>query len=135
MAGEYALDGLAVPASLDRLHVLLAQVRHEHPDVSKTDLMMLELAVIEVAGNVVEHGRPQGSVVYSFRLTVHDDTLECVLSDSSEAVTGDLSDGSLPVDALSEGGRGLAVAQAALDHFRHVRVPGGNVWHMIRQRA
>jgi serine/threonine-protein kinase RsbW len=61
VTGDYLLEGLAVPESLNLLHDLLERVGREHPDLDAGDLMMFETAVIEVAGNVVEHGRPPGA--------------------------------------------------------------------------
>ena len=76
MSGDYLLEGLAVPESLNLLHDLLEEVGQEHPELAPSDLMMFETAVIEVAGNVVEHGQPPGRVRWSFRLSVLEDRLE-----------------------------------------------------------
>jgi serine/threonine-protein kinase RsbW len=134
MAGEYSLDALAVPASLTDLHDLLEQVGLDHPDVSPADLMLVETAVIEIAGNVVEHGQPPGGVRYSFRLQVRPDRLECFLSDSGEPMAPGWDSAVMPASDLEEG-RGLALAQAALDELSYARVDGGNVWRMTRYRA
>ena len=76
MAGEYRVDTLAVPETLNLLHDLLDRVREDHPDVENTDLMLFETAVIEIANNVVEHGRPPGTIRYSFTLDVESDQLD-----------------------------------------------------------
>ena len=88
MTGDYVLEGLAVPESLNLLHDLLERAGREHPDLDARDLMMFETAVIEVAGNVVEHGRPHGRVTWAFRLSVLPDRLEAQLSDSGEEYPG-----------------------------------------------
>ena len=75
MAGDYRVDTLAVPETINLLHDLLARVRAEHPDVQSTDLMLFETAVIEIANNVVEHGMPPGTIKYSFTLEVEPDRL------------------------------------------------------------
>lgn len=134
MLGEYTLDGLAVPASLDQLHEMLEQVAAEHPGIAPEDMMMLETAVVEIAGNVIDHGRPPGSVLWTFRLAVHEDRLECLLSDTAQPVEIDLDTVSLPEDLESDHGRGLAMARAMLDHLEYVRVGDGNVWRMVRLR-
>ena len=64
MDGDYRVDTLAVPETLNLLHDLLDRVRDENPDVEATDLMLFETAVIEIANNVVEHGRPPGTIRY-----------------------------------------------------------------------
>lgn len=132
MTGEYLIDGLAVPESLDLLHDLLERVAAQHPDVSAADLMMFETAVIEIAGNVVEHGRPPGEVTYGFRLEVHPDRLEGVLTDSGQELPS-TAEATMP-GQWDESGRGLALAGSVLDHLSYTREQGENRWHMQRLR-
>jgi serine/threonine-protein kinase RsbW len=134
MTGEYSLEGLAVPETLDRLHALLEQVGQDHPALPADTLMMFETAVIEIAGNVVKHGRPQGKVLYTFRLRVLPDRMESMLCDSGDAVAELPESGAMP-DALQEQGRGLMLAEAALDELRYERVDGRNRWTMVRYRT
>ena len=47
MTGEYVLEGLAVPESLNLLHDLLDRVGRDHPDVDSADLMLFETAVVK----------------------------------------------------------------------------------------
>ena len=135
MTGDYLLEGLAVPETLDLLHDLLERVRREHPELDAGDLMMFETAVIEVAGNVVEHGRPAGSVTWAFRLAVRPDRLEAQLSDSGEEYPGGTWGTSMPADLLQEDGRGLALATAVLDSLQYERSDAANHWTMLRRRA
>lgn len=131
MAGEYRVDTLAVPETINLLHDLLDRVRVDHPDVRSTDLMLFETAVIEIANNVVEHGMPPGTIKYSFTLDVEPDRL-----------CGQLSDGGPPLPELrfampavdSEEGRGLALAKMALDELEYARVGDHNEWKMTRVR-
>ncbi|WP_392544483.1 ATP-binding protein [Oryzobacter telluris] len=131
MAGNYRVDTLAVPETLNLLHDLLDRVRTDHPDVERTDLMLFETAVIEIANNVVEHGRPPGTVHYSFTLDVEPDKLRGLLSEGGEA---------LPELRFvmpghdSEEGRGLALAKMALDDLEYERVGDHNEWRMTRVR-
>lgn len=133
MAGEYRLTGLAVPASLDRLHLLLDDVRREHPEVAAGDLMMFETAIIEVHGNVVKHGRPEGQVTYAFELSVLPDRLQGFLATTGEAAP-DLSRVSELVDDLAESGRGMWLARAALDDLAYARSGDRNTWRMVKLR-
>jgi serine/threonine-protein kinase RsbW len=135
MTGDYVLEGLAVPESLNLLHDLLERVGSEHPDLDAGDLMLFETAVIEVAGNVVEHGRPQGAVSWTFRLAVHPDRLEARLSDSGEEYPGGTWGTAMPTDPLQEDGRGLALATAVLDALEYERDGEINHWTMSRARA
>ena len=135
MAGDYRVDTLAVPETLNLLHDLLDRVRTDHPDVEGTDLMLFETAVIEIANNVVEHGRPPGTIRYSFTLDVAPDKLLGHLSDGGPALPDARSgsDVTMP-DVDSEHGRGLALARVALDDLRYERVDDHNEWTMVRRR-
>ena len=118
MAGEYRVDTLAVPETLNLLHDLLDRVREDHPDVESTDLMLFETAVIEIANNVVEHGRPPGTIRYSFTLDVESDQL-----------LGHLSDGGPPLEAPH-----APMPGTDLDDLVYERVGEHNEWTMIRRR-
>lgn len=131
MAGEYRVDTLAVPETLNLLHDLLDRVRQDHPDVAGTDLMLFETAVIEIANNVVEHGRPPGTIRYSFTLEVDPHTLRGHLSDGGPPLAESVV--SMP-DVESEQGRGLALARVALDALAYERVDDHNEWTMVRHR-
>ncbi len=135
MSGDYLLEGLAVPESLNLLHDLLEQVGREHPDLDGGDLMLFETAVIEVAGNVVEHGRPSGAVSWTFRLSVLPDRLEARLSDSGEEYPGGTWGTTMPADPMQEDGRGLALATAVLDALDYERTDSVNHWTMLRNRT
>ena len=131
MAGEYRVDTLAVPETIGLLHELLDRVRAEHPDVQSTDIMLFETAVIEIANNVVEHGRPPGELSYSFTLADAPDRLRGLLSEGGEA----LPELSFKMPGhMSEEGRGLALAKMALDDLEYARVDGRNEWRMTRVR-
>lgn len=135
MAGEltsYVVEGVAVPDSIDRLHELLGRVGGEHPDVLTEDLCMLETAVIEIAGNLIEHGRPSGGVEYQLRLEVLPDRLEGLLADSGGELP-DVTTVGYP-DPMSEHGRGILLAQAVLDELTYQRTPAANTWRMVRRR-
>jgi serine/threonine-protein kinase RsbW len=135
MTGDYLLEGLAVPETLNLLHDLLERVGAEHPDIDAGDLMLFETAVIEVAGNVVEHGRPPGAVSWTFQLRVLPERLEARLSDSGEEYPGGTWGLEMPSDPLQEDGRGLALATAVLDALEYERTDGVNHWTMRRNRA
>ncbi|WP_309069506.1 ATP-binding protein [Microbacterium sp.] len=133
MAGErapYSLVGFAVPGELDRLHALLERVGADHEGLDPMDLMLFETAVIEIANNVVEHGKPVGEVRWRFEVQVTDDAIVAELVDSGQEFEPHL-EGDMP-DEDAEGGRGLLLAQAALDELQWSRTPAGNRWRMVR---
>lgn len=133
MAGDYCLTGLAVPTSIDRLQDLLAQVREDHPDIDETDLFMLETAVVEIHGNVVEHGHPPGRLTYAFELDVLPDRLVGILADTGSA-SPDLGDLDEMADEMAESGRGLWLARSVLDELEYHRIGSRNSWRLVRVR-
>lgn len=131
MTGDYLLEGLSVPESLNLLHDLLEIVGREHPELDREALMLFETAVIEVAGNVVEHGRPPGKVQWTFHLEVRPETLTGRLSDGGEEYPGGTWGTEMP-DVMEEDGRGLPLATVLLDSLRYERGDGVNHWTMVR---
>jgi serine/threonine-protein kinase RsbW len=134
MAGEYALRGLAVPESLDLLQDLLGRVRSDHPEIDETDLSMFETAIVEIHGNVVEHTRSPGRVIYAFELEVHAGELVGILADTGDAAP-DLSGLRELPDEMAENGRGLWLAMATLDDLQYARMGDRNTWKLVRNRS
>ena len=133
MAGEYSVSGLAVPESLDRVQDLLGGVRADHPEVDENDVAMFETAIVEIHGNVVQHARPEGRVVYAFSLEVLEDRIVGYLTDTGSTAP-DLT-GTKLVDELEESGRGLWLARSTLDELDYVRTADRNTWRMVRLRS
>ena len=131
---HYEIAGLAVPDDMELLHVLLERVSTEHPHVPASDVMMFETAVMELANNVVEHGRPVGQVAWHFRLDVSTDSLTARLADSGEEYAGWDADATHTMPGeMAESGRGLPLASAVLDELDYRREGSSNVWTMVRR--
>ncbi|WP_425956134.1 ATP-binding protein [Xylanimonas sp. McL0601] len=128
---DYVLEGFAVPGGLDHVHALLERAGAEHPEIDPTDLMLFETAVIEIANNVVEHGRPEGEVRWRLTLRVGENEIEAELVDSGQEFTPRLG-ADMPA-ASAESGRGLPMAEAVLDRMELTRVDTANRWHMLRR--
>ena len=128
---EYVLEGFAVPDQLDAVHSLLAEAAADHPDLDPTDVMLFETAIIEIANNVVEYGRPEGEVRWKFTIRVHDDEIEAELDDTGQTFTPQRGKGMPGEDA--EGGRGLPIAEALLDRIEFERIGDTNHWRMVRR--
>ena len=126
---QYVVAGFAVPEGLEQLHGLLDQVRQEHPGLAPRDVMAFETAVIEIAGNVVEHDT--SATTWTFILGVTSTELRGSLADNGTTFEGDI-DNQLPEDLLAESGRGLAMAGTLLDELSYERAEGRNHWHMVR---
>lgn len=135
MTGEhYEIAGLAVPRDMEQLHDLLEQASAEHPHIPASDVMMFETAVMELANNVVEHGRPVGQVAWHFRLEVSPESLTARLADSGEEYAGwDAAAAHDMPGEMAESGRGLPLASAVLDELDYRREGASNVWTMVRR--
>ena len=132
MGGEYELQALSVPESIEDLHELIARAGRDHPDVNRDDLMMLETAVIEIVGNVVEHALPLGRVTYRCRLEVLDDALRVHLIDRG---LGIVPWPPTEPDPLAESGRGLHLARALVHKLEYERIGDENRWVVERRRT
>lgn len=128
---EYLLEGFAVPDQLDAVHALLAQAASEHPGLDPTDVMLFETAIIEIANNVVEYGRPEGAVRWKFTIRVHEDAIEAELDDTGQTFTP--AHGKAMPGEDAEGGRGLPLAEALLDQMEFKRMGDTNHWRMVRR--
>lgn len=133
MAGDYRLEGAAQPEVLDRIHALFDEVREERDDVDSTDLMLLETAVIEIAGNVVAHGRPAGSIDMTMTVAVGETDLAVRIRETGQPPP-DRPSYAMP-DLDAEHGRGLPLCAAILDTFDYRRVDHANEWHLGRRRS
>ena len=128
---EYVLEGFAVPEQLDAVHDLLAKAADEHPALDPMDVMLFETAVIEIANNVVEYGRPEGEVRWKFTVRVRDGEIEADLDDTGQTFSP--ARGKAMPGAEAEGGRGLPMAEAILDQIEFTRTDDENHWHMVRR--
>ena len=128
---EYVLEGFAVPDQLDAVHTLLAEAAADHPELDPMDVMLFETAIIEIANNVVEYGRPEGEVRWKFTIRVHADDIEAELDDTGQTFTPEQGKGMPGEEA--EGGRGLPIAEALLDRIEFKRMDETNHWRMVRR--
>ncbi|WP_144713550.1 ATP-binding protein [Curtobacterium pusillum] len=131
--GGHSLVMACPPDDVTAVHAFLASVWDTEPSVSAEDRMALELALVELASNVIEHGGVRGAVSCSLHLDVGSDEVEAHLTDDGVPVPVDPSTARLP-DALAESGRGLALVQMVVDDLRYERVDDRNRWIVRRGR-
>jgi serine/threonine-protein kinase RsbW len=131
--GEHVLDLACPPDDVTAVHTFLTSVWDHEPELSLEDRMALELALVELASNVIEHGAGGRRVTCSLRMDVGPDEVTVSLSDDGVPVLVDPAAAHLP-DALAEGGRGLALVQMVVDDLRYERVDDRNRWVVRRGR-
>ena len=134
MTADLGLRTAAVPDALDLVLDLLQRSWAEHPDVDDLDRVRFEIAVTEVAGNVVEHAAASDPLEFTLQVRVHPDRLEARFTDAGRAADADPATAELP-DDLAESGRGLALARRAVDELVYRRVDGVNHWLVLRRRS
>jgi serine/threonine-protein kinase RsbW len=131
-----SIDVPAVPASLDVVQDTFAAWWEGLGLDDLTTRFRLETALVEVAANVIEHTRradTQEGRRFVLDLTARDTELVAVLSDNGIPVAIDLSAVTM-ADLEDEGGRGLAMAIAALDRIQHLQERGRNIWVLACER-
>lgn len=138
-------EGLVAPAiaeSLAALHDLLArfwaQVDHVAPAPPSGDLRArFSTAVIEIGGNIIRHAYPTGAPgTLALRLLAWPDRLEARYTDTGIRYIPQPAAPEAPaawddtaLDALPEGGFGLALVRAAVDALDYERAADGvNHW-------
>ncbi len=131
--GGHVLDLACPPDDVTAVHTFLESVWDREPDVSVEDRMALELALVELASNVIEHGAGGRPVSCSLRLDVGADDVRVLLTDDGVPVPVDPAKAHLP-EGLAESGRGLALVQMVVEDLRYERVGDGNRWTAHRGR-
>ncbi len=129
----HGLTATAVPQALDGVYELLESVWGTHADVLPEDRTLFGIAVVEIAGNIVEHAAAGTELEFRLDVRVYDDRLEARFQDGGIALEPDAVPTELP-DDLVESGRGLAMARAAVDEIEYVRIDGVNHWLVLRRR-
>ena len=107
----------------------------EHPDLDAGDLMMFETAVIEVAGNVVEHGRRPGSVTWAFRLSVLPDRLEARCPTAARSTRAARGGRRCPQTRSRRTAAGSRSRRPSSTPSTTSAPDGVNHWTMLRQRG
>lgn len=130
----HELSGPVNPGCLEKVDLLLRQVWATSADVSGTDRIMFETAVIEIAANIIQHGSAEVSINCTLTIEVYPDRLDAQFRDDGIAALVDLDTASMP-DPLAESGRGIAMAKASLDVLAYERHNDKNVWTLSRLRT
>lgn len=126
------IDGPAGLATVDRVLDELEDLWSSASHVPTEDRTLFTLAVSEVTTNIVQHSAEDSPVKLSVEIRSTPDDLTAVIRDSAPPAGIDWHAIAMP-DEDSESGRGLALAQAALDDFSHRFDDDGNTWTLRRR--
>ena len=103
------------------------------PGAEFSDVAAQDRIRFEIAGNIARHAAER-PLEFSLHVQVHPDRLEAVFTDLGRRVDIDIQATGLP-DDLSESGRGLGLARAAVDEFEYRRDGNVNRWRVMQRRA
>lgn len=104
--------------------------------IDESDTADLELALVEAANNVVEHGYGgEGAGDITLELRFVPDAAELILSDRGRAAPPDLfsTQRDMPFDALA--GRGIGIIQACIDEIDYSSESGRNRLSLRKRRS
>lgn len=121
------------PDSVDTVQDLLATVWGHVDDLDSVDLMAAELAIVELAANVVEHANMGEAISFSLAVVVYDDRIEATVTDDGRVDHVDLRPRVMP-GGDAERGRGIPIMQSLTDSLEHRHIDGFNHWTIVRAR-
>jgi len=115
---------------LEAVHDALARfwsLLEEGPD--QRWRLLFETAVAEIAANIVEHARPP---FFTMRLRVGTGCVIAEFSDSGRGWDGPRGPAAVLDDLSAERGRGLTLAEAAVDEVAYERQGLVNHWRLVK---
>jgi serine/threonine-protein kinase RsbW len=125
-----------VPAVLDSVDTVQTAFGEWWDSLGETDVakrFSFELAVIEIATNIVEHTRRSDvddGRRFTLDLDATADEVRAVFTDNGMPADIDLSAVTM-ADVDDESGRGLALALATLDSLDYRHDAGRNIWTLV----
>jgi serine/threonine-protein kinase RsbW len=120
----------ATPDRLEAVHEAMAELWQKLPETPGDEWRMLfELAVSEVAANIVEHARPK---VMQLRLRASAGVVTAEFADGGQGWSGPPEPAHV-LDELAERGRGLSMAIAAVDDVVYERAGSVNRWRLVKR--
>ncbi|UXA20375.1 ATP-binding protein [Mycobacterium sp. SMC-4] len=117
--------------TLDQLQQVLDDVWSTH-SIDDVVRMHIELAVSEIAANIIEHSDNGKAVRLRMDVNILPDAVRITFTDDGHPAPVDLTRVSMP-DENAERGRGLAIAHRVLDEFSYRRDEHGNHWTLCRR--
>ncbi|GLJ79002.1 ATP-binding protein [Microbacterium imperiale] len=123
--------------SVEAVHDLLLEWFEEVGEVDPRVRFAFETAVVEIAGNIVEHTvAAQGAEGRHFtvELVADEAALTATFQDDAQPAELDLSAVTMAEEG-AEDGRGLALALASVDRLEYRHEGGRNIWSIECRRG
>lgn len=131
MTSTGELRAAALPAALDRVQDLLQQLWTSAADVEPVDRWRFESAVVEIAGNIIQHSSAgdESAVTMDLKVICSPTVLRAAFCDDGAPADVEMTAVVMP-DVDAEDGRGLALATAMTDRLRYERAGDQNRWEI-----
>jgi serine/threonine-protein kinase RsbW len=138
--GDGAIDGpswertavlLVPPNDVDEVHESVDDMWHLNTDLGDRERIRFETALVELAGNVIEHAGDGERLLCALTLRRTATTLEAVLSDTGAEVRIPFRATMPDPEELAESGRGIAMIEMLMDDFSYERDDAGNRWRLV----
>lgn len=119
------------PNHVDEVHDAVDDFWHLNGDLGSQERMRFETALLELAGNVIEHAEGNERLRCELTLRRTRTTLEGVLRDSGAEVAVPFRTRMPNPQEMAESGRGIAMIELLMDDFSYERDPEGNHWNLV----
>lgn len=123
--------------SVEAVHDLLLEWFEEVGEVDPRVRFAFETAVVEIAGNIVEHtvaARGAEGRHFTVELVADEAALTATFQDDAQPAELDLSAVTMAEEG-AEDGRGLALALASVDRLEYRHEGGRNIWSIECRRG
>lgn len=125
------MERVTISAALDSLPLIRHHVREaaRRAGLDRRRASRLELAVDEIATNIVVHGRPADNGFIALDIDLSDDSLTVALEDTAppyDPRQAPPPDVDLPLEERPIGGLGVYLAVRSVDRFEYERVGNRN---------
>jgi serine/threonine-protein kinase RsbW len=126
---------LVPPNDVDEVHDSVDDLWHLNTDLGAMERMRFETALVELAGNVIEHAEGAERLLCHLTLRRTATSLEAVLSDTGPEARIPFRAVMPDPEEMAESGRGIAMIEMLMDDFTYERDPDGNRWRLVMHLA
>jgi serine/threonine-protein kinase RsbW len=130
-AWERTVVLLVPPHDVDEVHESVDDLWQLNSDLGERERIRFETALVELAGNVIEHAGDGERLLCALTLRRTATTLEAVLSDTGAEVRIPFRAVMPDPEELAESGRGIAMIEMLMDDFAYERDDAGNRWRLV----